>query len=116
MLEENDVQKALKYFQESLTLNWEVGDKPGVVSCLTSMAALTLHLDKPIMAARLYGVVRNRLERLSINLLYLDQVELEKIHDRLPACLDEATFKAAFSEGWEMSDEQAMKLVREIIG
>jgi predicted ATPase len=115
-LMENDVLTAWKYFQESLALNREVGDKPGVAACLTSMAALALHQGKPVQAACLCGVVGNRLASYSISLFSLDQVELERIQGQLHTSLDEATFEAAYSEGWEMSEEQAIELARVIMG
>ena len=114
-LEQGDTSNAWSYFRESLSLNHEVGDKPGVAACLTSMAALALHLDKPVLAARFIGVVESRLELHSMKLLSLDQAELEHIRSQLQASLDEATSKAAFSEGWGMSEEQAIELVGEII-
>ena len=113
-LGENDIPKAWKYFQESLAVNMQVGDKRAVAACLTSLAALAMRLDKPVAAARLCGVVESRLESLSVNLLYTDQAELGHIIGRLPTYLDEATFTAAFTEGWGMSEEQAIELVGDI--
>jgi tetratricopeptide (TPR) repeat protein len=115
-LEQNDIPLAWDYFHESLTLNHEVGDKRAFTASLVSMAALALHLDKLVVAARLYGVVESRLEALSTNLLYLDQAELGCIRDDLLACLNEAIFAAAFAEGWELSEEQAIAMVGEIVG
>jgi len=40
----------------------------------------------------------------------MDQLELMRIHSLLSNLLDEATFAAAFSEGWEISEEQAIQL------
>jgi tetratricopeptide (TPR) repeat protein len=114
-LEQNDMPNAWNYFQESLTLNREVGDIPGVLACLTSMAALAIHQDKPVLAARLIGIVESRLKSLSINLLYLDKVELEQTRNQLQDRLDKATYSNAFSEGWEMNEERAMELVGEVL-
>jgi predicted ATPase/DNA-binding SARP family transcriptional activator len=113
-LRENDIQEAWKYFQESLAINLEVSDKRAVAACLASLAALALHLDKRFLAAHLYGAVESRLETLSVNLVYTDQAELEYIHGQLLTLLDAETFAAAFTEGWEMSEEQAIELAQEI--
>jgi tetratricopeptide (TPR) repeat protein len=113
-LEQNDFQKAHSYFQESLTLNHEVGDMPGVTACLLSMAVLATKLGKPILAACLYGAVESRLDQLLMNLLITDQAELRRIKNELAVTLDEATFTDAFTEGWEMSEEQAIKLAEGI--
>jgi len=114
-LERNDISQARDYFRESLTINREVGDERAVCASLTSLAALAIHLGKPVVAARLYGVVESQLESLLINMLYLDRAELGHIRSKLLTILDEATFEAAFAEGWEMSEERAIELVGEII-
>jgi tetratricopeptide (TPR) repeat protein len=114
-LEQNDISSAWKLFRESLAYNWEIGDKPGVAACLTSFAALAIHLDQPVIAARLYGVVESHLDTRSIKLFYLDQAELGLIRSQLQSRLDKMTFESAFSEGWELSEEQAIQLVGEII-
>ena len=115
-LEQNDIPSAWKYFQESLMLNLEVGDKLGVAACLTSLAAMAIHLGKLILATQLYGVVESRLELLSMNLLYLDQAMLGRIRSQLSPRLGQATFETAFTEGWYMNEEQAIGLVEKIIG
>jgi len=112
-LERNEILQAWDNFRESLTINQEVGDERAVYACLTSLAALAIKLDKPIMAAHIYGAVESGLDSLCINLFYQDQIELERIRSKLRACLDEATFDAAFTEGWKMSEEQVIKLAEE---
>jgi len=114
-LEQNDISNAKKYFHESLALNHEVGDMPGLTASLASLAALAIHLDKSVMAARLYGAVEKRLELISVNLLYADQAEYGQIKMKLPANLDEESIAAAYTEGWKMSEEQVMELAKEIL-
>jgi len=113
-LEQNDIEPAWNCFRQSLELNHEVGDKRAVAACLTGIAALALHLDQPIFAARLYGTVASLLDSLAINLLPLDQTEFARIHSKLLNILDQPTFAAAYAEGWEMSEEQAIVLASEI--
>ena len=115
-LEQNDNSLAWKYIQESLAINREVGDRRAVCACLTSLAALAIHLGKPVLAARLYGAVENGLESLSILLFYQDQIELGSIRNNLLNSLGEATFNAVFIEGWEMSEEEVFNLVEETFG
>jgi tetratricopeptide (TPR) repeat protein len=112
---ESDIPQAWEYFQESLTVNREVGDQRAVAACLVSLAALALHMEEPILAARLYGVVESRLESLSVNLLHMDQEELERVIGKLPTVLDEATFTAAVAEGWKLSEEEAIDLAEDIL-
>jgi predicted ATPase/DNA-binding SARP family transcriptional activator len=114
-LQQDDLPGARGYFLESLNINLEIGDSRAVAACLVSLAALVLRLDQPFPAAQLYGVVENRLESLSINLLYLDQLEHSRLHTRLLLSLDDDAFLSAFSAGWEMSEAQVMELVGQII-
>jgi predicted ATPase len=112
-LERNDVVQAWRYFRESLVLNQEGGDKLGVAACLTSMAVMSLHLDKPLLAARLLGAVESRLEVLNIHLLELDRTELARVRSETLNILDEETFTASFIQGWELSEDEAIQLVEE---
>ncbi len=114
-LEQNDIPAARQHLVESLNYNRAAGDMPGTIASLTSIAVLALHLGKPIVAGRLYGAVEHRLEQLSFNLMYLDQIELGRVRSQLHATLDEATFQGAFSEGWDMSDDQVFALVGDLV-
>jgi hypothetical protein len=107
---------AWKFFQQSLTLNKEAGDIPGVTASLISMARMALNLNKHVIATRLYSTVERRLESLSgNNLLTPDQIEFRSLCNQLSTYLTQATFASAFTEGWEMSEEQALGVVEEII-
>ncbi len=112
-LEQNEIQKAWAYFQESLAFNHLTRDYPGLTASITSFAVLAMRLDKPVIAARLYGTVEHRLESLSITMLQTDQAELGKLRSHLQAGQDPEAFDA-FSEGWEMSDEQAIELAQTV--
>jgi tetratricopeptide (TPR) repeat protein len=115
-LERDDFQKARSYFYESLSLNHEVGDFPGIAACLASAAALAIRLDRPVTAAHFCGAVENLRENLGVNAPYTDQAEFVQIRNKLNNSLDEGEFNTAFSEGWDMSFEQAIELAREIFG
>jgi predicted ATPase/DNA-binding SARP family transcriptional activator len=114
-LEQHDIKNACKYFFESLSINHEVRDLPGLTASLLSFALLAFHLKNYLAAARLFGAVEGMLESLSVNLLHMDQTELGRIRSQLPACLDKASFTVAFTEGWEMNEEQAIALAEQII-
>jgi non-specific serine/threonine protein kinase len=115
-LQRDEIPRARDYFRESLALNREGGDRRAVAACLLSFAALAIHMDKLDVAARLLGAAESRLESLGINLLYLDLVEWGLISNKVITTLDEAAFTAAFSEGWELSEDQAVELVGEAFG
>ncbi len=115
-LEQKDIDKARSYFQESLSLNHEVGDIPGMTACLVSAAALAIQLDKPILAARLCGAVEYQRETLAVYALYTDQAEFVRIRSKLQSLLDEETFTAASLEGWYLSLELAIDLAEKVLG
>ncbi|RPI32077.1 MAG: hypothetical protein EHM70_09865 [Chloroflexota bacterium] len=113
-LDDNDIERAREYFQESLALNREGGDRRAEAACLASIAALALRLGKPVLAARLLGVVESQLESLSINLLFLDQIELGRTSGQLIASLKEEAFSSALWGGWGLGDDQVNELLGEI--
>jgi tetratricopeptide (TPR) repeat protein len=115
-LQRGEIQRARDYFRESLALNREGGDRRAVAACLLSFAALAIHMGKPALAARLLGAVESRLESLGINLLYLDLIEWGLVSNNLITGLEETTFTAAFAEGWDLSEDQAIQLVEGIFG
>jgi predicted ATPase/DNA-binding CsgD family transcriptional regulator len=114
-LGEHNISGAWQYFQESLAINVDIGDQRAIAACLTSISALAMRLDKPVMAARLYGNVESRLETLATNLLNLDQIELTRIYHHLRSRIDQAVFTTADNDGWTMSEEESIALAREII-
>jgi predicted ATPase/DNA-binding SARP family transcriptional activator len=113
-LEQGDLSNANRYFLESFELNHEVGDMPGETASLASLAVLALRLNKPVEAVQLYGAVESRLDSLSVNLLYTDQSEIERIISIFPTLLDESTYASTFSEGLEMSEGKTLELVSRI--
>jgi tetratricopeptide (TPR) repeat protein len=113
-LEDGDLQHTRPLFWESLMLNREGNDRRGVAASQTSLAALAQRLGKPVLAARLMGVVESQLESLSLNLLYLDQVELSSLRSQMLTHLGQAAFTTAFFEGWGMSEARVMELAGEV--
>ena len=112
-LKQADLLTAKAYFLDSLALNREVNDKRAIAACLISIAALAMRLDKPMIAARLHGMVNKILDTHSLYLHYIDQAELENLDSQLLATLDAETMKNAYTQGWEMSEEEAFRLVEE---
>ncbi len=115
-LERNELPSARQYFLESLAYNQETGDIPGVTASLISLAALAIRLEKIIEATYLTSCAERQLELLSLNLLNLDQTELGKIQSQLRNRLDEETFNATFSAGWEMSEAQINEQINKVFG
>jgi predicted ATPase/DNA-binding SARP family transcriptional activator len=114
-LGDKELGDAWNYFIESFSLNSEVGDRRAVAACLTSMAVLAMHLDEPLIAARVLGLVENRLEALGVILLYMDQTELGGLRNQLRDSLDDGQFSAAFEEGWGMNEMEAIEMVKKVV-
>ena len=94
----------------------EVFDKPGTTACFTSLARFALYQGKLIEAARFYGVAENRLESLNIRLFVLDEAELHRLSAELRSSMEEAAFTDAFYEGWNATEDQALRMVGEVFG
>jgi predicted ATPase/DNA-binding XRE family transcriptional regulator len=114
-LDQGDLPNARRYFQESLELNHEIGDLPGTTASLASAAALAIRLDQPATAARLCGAIENQWKTLGVYALYTDQAQFARIRGKLRGSLAEGTFNTAFSEGWDLSLEQAIALAEELL-
>lgn len=110
-LAQDDVRLAWSRFHESLVINQEGGDRRGVLACVTAMAALALKVNDPLRAARLLGTVDSRLASLSLNLLSLDQLEMQRVREALQSSLDKEAFLAAYAEGREIGDDEMLRLV-----
>ncbi len=110
----NEISYVLENFKESLAINVEGGDHRGVAACLTGFAALALHLEKPVLAARLLGAVDNQLESRARTICFTwIKLKLERVRGQR-ACLDQATFAAALAEGWNLTEDQAINLLGEV--
>src|SRR4029079_19535501 len=59
-LHQDDLPNARRHFRESLELNNEDGEVPGMTACLASVAALAIPMDQRNTSARLCWVVENQ--------------------------------------------------------
>ena len=109
-LHEKDYGEAVELFGESLESNRQVNHLQGMVACLAGFASLNLATKSFEKAALLCGCVENLLHRTGIPLLMADSVEYNRCVSQLRETLDEKTLSVAWSEGRDMTLEQAIEL------
>jgi hypothetical protein len=86
------------------------GDPSGDLSFVLWMGTIAESQGQPVLAARFLGAVEGVLETFFKHLLDdLDQIEYERISEKVRAALDEATFTAAWAEGRKLNLEEALE-------
>jgi tetratricopeptide (TPR) repeat protein len=105
-----DIATATARFIESLKLNIAAAELPGLTASLVSLAVLAIHQNQLEIAYKLFGAVEKRIEFYSVNIFPPDKIELNKIRQTLRTGLQQPDFNAAFSEGWEMNEDQIASL------
>ena len=108
--------KAASLLKKSLTLFRELGEKPGIASCLAGVAAILEEQAQPEQSAQLLGATEALLETTGAVLWPADRIEYERDVSDLRAQLDEAAFDAAWAEGRAMTMEQAIETALGIAG
>jgi tetratricopeptide (TPR) repeat protein len=107
MLEGSDLP-AREWFKESLALASGLGDKQNIAACLEGLAAIAGRRNQPARAARLYGAAETLRDRIGAPLLVPDREHYQQMTAHARAQLDQAAFRAAWTEGEAMSLEQAI--------
>ena len=80
----------------------------GPAPCLVGWAGLAEARGQPEQATRLLGAAKPAQKLKSVNLaIPLCWFEYERVHSAARACLEPATFAAAWAEGQAMALEQA---------
>jgi tetratricopeptide (TPR) repeat protein len=105
--------EAREMFQESLELKWELNDVLGTALALAGLAGDRSAAHQPERAARLLGAATAPLEARGLHFSLADRMEYDLIMDSTRAQLDEATFEAAWAEGYGMGLEQAIAMALE---
>jgi len=109
-LDQGDDYTARAFYTESLTMRREVGDKWGIAACLTGFAGVAWAHAQSEQAARLLGATAALLETIGG---YSDAID-RALYDRTVAAVrttfGENQFAASWSEGRELSLEQAIAL------
>jgi predicted ATPase/class 3 adenylate cyclase len=108
-----DTDRAAEALHRALELAREMQDIPGTMWSLQSLAGMALARDDAAGAARLLGIVDRLQEETGIAML--DDMERERTLAAARACLGDEMFTTSFSEGREVSVEEALAVAgREI--
>jgi predicted ATPase/DNA-binding CsgD family transcriptional regulator len=107
---ERDHERARGLLQEGLVHAAEAGNETNVAYCLEGLAAIAASEGSLARAGRLWGAAEALLEEIEVT-AYIYAPDRSAYQDRVSAAraqLDEATWQAVWSEGREMTPEQAV--------
>jgi predicted ATPase/DNA-binding SARP family transcriptional activator/DNA-binding CsgD family transcriptional regulator len=107
---EHDHERARELLQEGLVHAAEAGNETNVAYCLEGLAAIAASEGSLARAGRLWGAAEALLEEIEVT-AYIYAPDRSAYQDRVSAAraqLDEAAWQAAWSEGQEMTPEQAV--------
>jgi non-specific serine/threonine protein kinase len=108
-LKKGELNEASDFLRESLVHNWHIHDLRGTGASLAALAAVSIVQQKMTRAVALFGIVDSILESTQIPLLTFDQQEYERNVSQSRSELDPQTLEKAWSEGKQMTLEQAVE-------
>src|SRR5262249_30999774 len=103
-----DAAAARSLYEESLTLQQELGNRLGVAAALESLATLAQHEASSDRAVRLWGATSALREAIGSMLAPHRQEELESEMAAVRKSMGDAAFAAAWEAGRAMAMEQAI--------
>ncbi len=113
-LKQGDSIAARQFIQHSLTRRLELGDRRGLVHTLVSMTAWLSTFGSSEQAARLAGAVDSLHAALKVHFDVPEQAWFGEIVAGMQAKLDNAAFKAAWTQGQAWSLEEACACKRRL--
>jgi predicted ATPase/DNA-binding SARP family transcriptional activator len=105
---QGNYQRAAAYLVESLPLAEKIKDMHGIIMTLGIMAGFASAMGQPLRAARLIGAEEVQLKSHNMILDPIEQAECDLDTASVRAQLAEAAFQAAWSEGGNLTLEQAV--------
>ena len=117
-LKRGDTKKAAKVLEEGARIARQLGDMLGAAYYIWIFGSVNARLEKPVRAAKLWGAAEALRERMGMSFSRYDLTEsgYERDLSAVRSALDRATFEAAWSEGRDMSAEQAIGYALEDFG
>jgi predicted ATPase len=106
---QGDYARASELFQESLRLSAEQANQQGIANCLGALGGLAAMTGQPIRAARLFAAADKLRQAIGARMGSDDRREYEVYLDLLRHQLDDVAFTTSWSEGYAMTDEQAIE-------
>ena len=100
-----DQPLAQRYFTESLALQQERNNLPGILESLTGFGALMAHQGQPRRAAVLFGAMLGLRAALKAPMWPAEQVEFDRHFGRVAGALGEDRLQHALDEGHHLTLE-----------
>jgi non-specific serine/threonine protein kinase len=108
-----DHERARDLFEEALIISAELGNEAAVVHCLEGLASIAGTEALIVRAARLWGAAAALLEKIEAVYTYVPNRSLHRSQAVTRSLVDEAAWKAAWTEGRRMTAEQAVEYALE---
>ncbi len=116
LLKLHDLGNSRRLVAESIEIQQETGDRPGLVFNLEVCAELAAAEARQARAARLYACASVLRETVGSHPVEVGWPDHEGEVDRLRSTLDEETFGEAWAEGLAMSTDEALAYALEVEG
>ena len=107
---QGDDMRAHKLLSESLAILRQIGDRPSISVCLADIAGVWATQKQPEKAARLFGAAEALRENLRATMYDAQRLAYEWDVKQGMSQLDDATWRAAWAAGRELSMEAACEL------
>ena len=113
-LQQGDMERATRCYQESLVLREVSGEKEGVAAALEGLAKVAAVQGQARRAAQLYGTAEALRETMGTPLPPSERASHERAVAAVRADLEETAFAQAWAEGQAMTMEQAMTAAQNV--
>jgi hypothetical protein len=107
-IQRDEMPAARTYYQQSLALNQQVGEKWMTPFNLEGLASVVATQGALRWAAQLWGAAEALREAIDVPRLPVDRVGYEQAVAAARAQLGEEAFASAWQEGWTMKLEQVL--------
>ncbi len=104
-----NVERAQDLFTEALNMQIELGNKQGMLECLSGLAGVAGAKRDPHQAARLFGFVIATLEQYGVPMWPAERADFDRNLASARAQLDEAAWEKAWQEGRGLNLDQAIE-------
>lgn len=116
-VKQGNVTVALRLLGSSLAIWQRLGNRSGSIQCLVGVAmALVAQGRQCETAARLFGVVQRWRTEIGVTVAPAEQAEFDAYLCRARAVVGEATFDAAWAQGYAMSLEESVDYTLWVLG
>ena len=110
---EGHYQEAKAMYQESIVEWKRIGHRAAIAHQLECFASIAKIEEQGQRAARLFGAAESLREKIDIPMTAMEHVEYEREISDLKAGMDEKVFESSWTEGRDMTMEQAIDFALE---